>query len=138
MRQEGRITGYYRPVQNWNDGKTQEYKNRKLYDIDNSCLKKVHSSIVTVSRDDVEIKPMEGVKYLFTTKTCPNCRMAKEMLKGETVQIIDAEENPELVKKYGIMQAPTLVIVDGARTKKYVNASNIKKYVDTAKEAVLS
>ena len=133
-----RITGYYRPVQNWNDGKTQEYKNRKLYDIDNSCLKKVHSSIVTVSRDDVEIKPMEGVKYLFTTKTCPNCRMAKEMLKGETVQIIDAEENPELVKKYGIMQAPTLVIVDGARTKKYVNASNIKKYVDTAKEAVLS
>ena len=133
-----RITGYYRPVQNWNDGKTQEYKNRKLDDIDNSCLKKVHSSIVTVSRDDVEIKPMEGVKYLFTTKTCPNCRMAKEMLKGETVQIIDAEENPELVKKYGIMQAPTLVIVDGARTKKYVNASNIKKYVDTAKEAVLS
>ena len=133
-----RITGYSRPVQNWNDGKTQEYKNRKLYDIDNSCLKKVHSSIVTVSRDDVEIKPMEGVKYLFTTKTCPNCRMAKEMLKGETVQIIDAEENPELVKKYGIMQAPTLVIVDGARTKKYVNASNIKKYVDTAKEAVLS
>ena len=133
-----RITGYYRPVQNWNDGKTQEYKNRKLYDIDNSCLKKVHSSIVTVSRDDVEIKPMEGVKYLFTTKTCPNCRMAKEMLKGETVQIIDAEENPELVKKYGIMQAPTLVIVDGARTKKYVNASNIKKYVDTVKEAVLS
>lgn len=133
-----RITGYYRPVQNWNDGKTQEYKNRKLYDIDNSCLKKVHSSIVTVSRDDVEIKPMEGVKYLFTTKTCPNCRMAKEMLKGEAVQIIDAEENPELVKKYGIMQAPTLVIVDGARTKKYVNASNIKKYVDTAKETVLS
>ena len=133
-----RITGYYRPVQNWNDGKTQEYKNRKLYDVDHSCLKKVHSSIVTVSRDDVEIKPMEGVKYLFTTKTCPNCRMAKEMLKGEVVQIIDAEENPELVKKYGIMQAPTLVVVDGTRAKKYVNASNIRKYVDTVKEAVLS
>ena len=133
-----RITGYYRPVQNWNDGKTQEYKNRKLYDVDHSCLKKVHSSIVTVSRDDVEIKPMEGVKYLFTTKTCPNCRLAKEMLKGEAVQIIDAEENPELVKKYGIMQAPTLVVVDGTRTKKYVNASNIRKYVDTVKEAVLS
>ena len=133
-----RITGYYRPVQNWNDGKTQEYKNRKLYDVDHSCLKKVHSSIVTVSRDDVEIKPMEGVKYLFTTKTCPNCRLAKEMLKGESVQIIDAEENPELVKKYGIMQAPTLVVVDGTRAKKYVNASNIRKYVDTVKEAVLS
>ncbi len=35
-----RITGYYRPVQNWNEGKTQEYKNRKLYDIKKSVLKK--------------------------------------------------------------------------------------------------
>ena len=26
-----RITGYYRPVQNWNDGKVQEYKDRKEY-----------------------------------------------------------------------------------------------------------
>ncbi|MBR3525043.1 MAG: ribonucleoside triphosphate reductase, partial [Lachnospiraceae bacterium] len=31
-----RITGYYRPVQNWNDGKLQEYKNRVEYDIENS------------------------------------------------------------------------------------------------------
>ena len=28
-----RITGYYRPVQNWNDGKTQEFKDRKVYDV---------------------------------------------------------------------------------------------------------
>ena len=28
-----RITGYHRPVQNWNDGKAQEYKNRTLYDV---------------------------------------------------------------------------------------------------------
>ncbi len=26
-----RITGYYRPVQNWNDGKAQEFKDRKTY-----------------------------------------------------------------------------------------------------------
>lgn len=26
-----RITGYYRPIQNWNEGKTQEFKDRKLY-----------------------------------------------------------------------------------------------------------
>lgn len=131
-----RITGYYRPVQNWNDGKTQEYKNRRLYDVENSCLRKAHSTIVKVSKDNVEIKPMEGIKYLFTTKTCPNCRIAKEMLKGERLQLIDAEENPELVKKYGVMQAPTLVVVDGTRTKKYVNASNIKKYVDMSREKI--
>ena len=28
-----RITGYYRPVQNWNEGKSQEFKERKVYDI---------------------------------------------------------------------------------------------------------
>ena len=29
-----RITGYYRPVQNWNDGKSEEFKERKVYKID--------------------------------------------------------------------------------------------------------
>jgi anaerobic ribonucleoside-triphosphate reductase len=131
-----RITGYYRPVQNWNDGKTQEYKNRQLYDVKNSCLKKVHSSIVTVSKEDVTVEPVESMKYLFTTKTCPNCKIAKEMLKDEPYQLIDAEENQDLAVKYGIMQAPTLVVVNGDRTKKYVNASNIKKYIDTRKTCV--
>ena len=125
-----RITGYYRPVQNWNDGKTQEYKNRKLYDIDNSCLKKVHSSLVTITEDDVKIQPLHSVKYLFTTKTCPNCAMAKEILKDQEYVVIDAEENVELTQQYGVMQAPTLVVVDGEHTKKYVNASNIQKFVD--------
>ena len=128
-----RITGYYRPVQNWNDGKTQEYKNRKLYDIEHSTLKKVKTSVVKLSGEDVEIKPVETIKYLFTTKTCPNCKIAKEMLKDEEYQLIDAEENQELVQKYGIMQAPTLVVTDGVKAKKYVNASNIKKYVTSEK-----
>ncbi len=125
-----RITGYYRPVQNWNDGKTQEYKNRQLYDIENSCLKKVHSSIVTVSGEEVTVEPVESIKYLFTTKTCPNCKIAKEMLKDEAYETIDAEENQELTRKYGVMQAPTLVVVNGGKTRKYVNASNIKKYMN--------
>ena len=125
-----RITGYYRPVQNWNDGKTQEYKNRTLYDITHSQLKKVHTSVMTMKGDEVEIQPVESHKYLFTTSTCPNCRMAKKMLEGEELEIIDAEQNPELVKQYGIRQAPTLVITDGVQVKKYVNASNIQKYVD--------
>ncbi len=125
-----RITGYYRPELNWNDGKTQEYKNRKVYDVDNSCMKKVHTNIVTVSKDDVKIEPTGSIKYLFTTKTCPNCAMAKQMLKNETYVLIDAEENQELTSKYGVMQAPTLVVVQDDVAKKYVNASNIQKYVN--------
>ncbi len=125
-----RITGYYRPVQNWNDGKSQEYKNRKLYDIENSELKRVKTNLVTISHNEVKVEPQENIKYLFTTKTCPNCAMAKEMLSGENYQIIDAEENEELVQKYGVMQAPTLVVIENSKAKKYVNASNIKKYVE--------
>ncbi len=125
-----RITGYYRPVQNWNDGKTQEYKNRTVYDVENSCMKKVHTNIVTISKDDVKIEPTTSMKYLFTTKTCPNCAMAKQMLKDEKYVLVDAEENQELTNKYGVMQAPTLVVVENDVAKKYVNASNIQKYVN--------
>lgn len=153
-----RITGYYRPVQNWNDGKTQEYANRKLYDIPNSRLKKeknagadpmYHTGMnVTVQiEDEMEEKTGKSghvavdaaaeqrqdeqeVRYLFTTKTCPNCRIAKEMLRDEPYELVDAEENQDLVSKFGIMQAPTLIVMNGGKVDKYVNASNIKRYVD--------
>ena len=126
-----RITGYYRPVQNWNDGKTQEYKNRVVYDIENSSLKRPIKAMVTVKKDqDVEISEVDNVTYLFTTKTCPNCKIAKEMLKDIPYALIDAEENAELAMKYGVMQAPTLVVVSGDSVNKFTNVSNIKKFVD--------
>ena len=129
-----RITGYYRPVQNWNDGKLQEYANRTEYDIVHSSLKRPTRSVVTLSNfaEDVEVKveQPQDIKYLFTTKTCPNCKLVKEYLKNVSYVTIDAEENIELARRYGVMQAPTLVVVNGDSHKKYVNASNIKKYVD--------
>ncbi len=131
-----RITGYYRPVQNWNDGKLQEYADRKEYDIVNSVLKRPVNTVVTLSNydSDVEVKveAPENIKYLFTTKTCPNCKLAKAYLQNEQYVLIDAEENMELAAKYGVMQAPTLVVVNGDEYKKYVNASNIKKYAETS------
>lgn len=126
-----RITGYYRPVQNWNDGKTQEYKNRTLYDIANSKLKNKHlASEETTAQDETKTEPMETGKFLFTTSTCPNCKAAKAMLKGQEIQVIDAEAHPDMARRYGIMQAPTLVITDGEHMQKYVNTSNIQRYVD--------
>ena len=129
-----RITGYYRPVQNWNDGKLQEYANRTEYDIEHSELKRPVSAVVTLSDYASEVKvsvntPTE-VRYLFTTKTCPNCKLAKEYLKGVSYIPIDAEENMELATKYGIMQAPPLVVVNGEEYTKYVNAGNIKRYAE--------
>ena len=129
-----RITGYYRPVQNWNDGKLQEYANRTEYDIAHSSLKRPTRSVVTLSNFaeevDVKVEQPQNIKYLFTTRTCPNCKLVKEYLKNVPYVTIDAEENMELARRYGVMQAPTLVVVNGDSHKKYVNASNIKKYVD--------
>ncbi|MDD3218180.1 MAG: ribonucleoside triphosphate reductase [Lachnospiraceae bacterium] len=125
-----RITGYYRPVQNWNDGKAQEYKNRTVYDLSHSQLKK-SKSLVRIHDDQVDVQNIEQpVKYLFTTSTCPNCKIAREMLAGEEYQLVDAEKSPDLVAQFGVMQAPTLVVVDGEASKKYVNASNIQRYVN--------
>ncbi|MDD2973043.1 MAG: ribonucleoside triphosphate reductase [Lachnospiraceae bacterium] len=129
-----RITGYYRPVQNWNDGKLQEYANRTEYDLGKSSLNRPVSQVVTLSNYDtdvtVKVEEPENMKYLFTTRTCPNCKLAKEYLKDDKYVLIDAEENAELAMRYGVMQAPTLVIVNGDTHKKFVNVSNIKKYTE--------
>jgi ribonucleoside-triphosphate reductase len=124
-----RITGYYRPVQNWNEGKAQEYKNRKLYDTDQSSEIQL---IAKQQMDDTveEAVHMEDGLYLFTTKTCPNCHVAKEYLKNMTFAIVDAEENADLTREFSIMQAPTLLEIKDGMAKKYVNASNIKRFAE--------
>ncbi|MBO5146911.1 MAG: ribonucleoside triphosphate reductase [Lachnospiraceae bacterium] len=144
-----RITGYYRPVQNWNDGKLQEYENRTEYKMGNMVYaahqknadkkdKKQQERTAAgkaavreiVAAERANEKNSDKSTYLFTTKTCPNCRLAKEYLKDVDYTIIDAEENMDLAAKYGVMQAPTLVIVAGQSRQKYVNVSNIRKYAE--------
>lgn len=123
-----RITGYYRPVQNWNEGKTQEYKNRTTYDISRSVAKKASGAASEEKKEESRTEMPAGA-YLFTTKTCPNCRMAKKFLEGMDYQVVDAEENPELTARLGIMQAPTLVVVKNGQVQKIANASNIQKFL---------
>ena len=131
-----RITGYYRPVQNWNAGKSQEYKNRVNYDMEASREMPVGGQPEEAMNGMTELKPESkstGKLYLFTTKTCPNCRIAKELLKDVAYETVDAEERVDLTNEYGIMQAPTLVELKGGEVRKYVNASNIKAFVEGMK-----
>lgn len=123
-----RITGYYRPVQNWNEGKSEEFKKRKLYDIEHSKLKSEgRPKRVAKSQHN------ENEAYLFTTKTCPNCKMAKTILEksGIEYKTVDAEEDIELARQYKIKQAPTLVVIDGQEVEQFINASNIKKFAES-------
>ncbi len=125
-----RITGYYRPVQNWNEGKTQEYENRRVYELDNSRVMPVSSGISSESQMVFAGTGMGDGLYLFTTKTCPNCNIAKEYLKDTNYTLIDAEENVDMAREFNILQAPTLLEIKNGVINKYTNASNIKKYLD--------
>ena len=130
-----RITGYYRPVQNWNDGKSQEFKDRKVYDIAHSTLKKGKRPVEECKEtrsagSDVQLT-------LFATKTCPNCKIAEKFLADNGVSYVKllAEENANLVETYGIRQAPTLVVTGTDGFEKYAGVSEIMRYVMTAKKA---
>ena len=126
-----RITGYYRPVQNWNEGKSQEYKNRVVYTGDTGRFEGKTAELPKEVHIDLDVENSEDGMYLFTTKTCPNCKLAKDYLKDMSYEMVDAEENFEMARDFGIMQAPTLVVIRDGQPKKYVNASNIKKFVET-------
>ena len=118
-----RITGFYRPVQNWNDGKSQEYKDRAVYNIATSKLKKEKDC-------ECENTVSDGV-IIFTTATCPNCKIACALLDkaGIAYEKKLAEENAELAKSFGIKQAPTLVVIKDGVIEKYAGVSDIKKFI---------
>ncbi len=127
-----RITGYYRPVQNWNDGKSQEYKDRKVYNIANSKLTKSHKvDTCACCAEEKETATAVTTAMLFTTATCPNCKIACALLDkaGVKYEKLLANENAELVETFGIKQAPTLIVPDGDGVIKLTGVSDIKKYL---------
>ena len=143
-----RITGYYRPVQNWNDGKVQEFKDRKEYNIGHSHFTGgIHRHEAccgdgTVAHgmqpEEVGTVSAAHTAQLFTRTTCPNCRVAEKMLDkaGFAYENLTAEEHPELCREYGIKGAPTLVLSDGVHFEKYYGVAEIKKLLaETAQKA---
>jgi len=134
-----RITGYYRPVQNWNDGKAQEFKDRKVYDIGRSRLTHkgpLHPDFAAAAAETATQAeaPAEEVKkpltraMLFVSATCPNCKLAKSLLQKEgfVYKEVLATENVDLANQYGVKQAPTLVVTQGDEYTKYKGVSEIK------------
>lgn len=130
-----RITGYYRPVQNWNDGKAQEFKDRVTYDISHSVLKKKTCECAH-EENKAEAKVSGDTPLLFATKTCPNCKMAKRILDAAGIKyiVIDAEEQKDLTLKYNVKKAPTLLVPNGDTYLRFDNASEINRYVEGLKK----
>ena len=127
-----RITGYYRPIQNWNDGKTAEYHNRKEYEPENSHLTHTLKQECLEQEEKVSNESLNEI-LLFATKTCPNCKMAKMLLDkaGIHYTVIDAEENKDKTMQYHVNKAPTLIVPNDNGYDVFENASNIKGYIES-------
>ena len=128
-----RITGYYRPVQNWNEGKTQEFKERKVYNIENSKLKRIKTMVEEAKAQSAgaPVVAKDAKTLLFVGATCPNCKVAVQMLDkaGIGYETVMSQDNMELCREYGVMSTPTLVITDGETVEKYAGAAAIKQFV---------
>ena len=124
-----RITGYYRPIQNWNDGKTQEFKDRKTYDIGNSKFKKEETNNIKQQKDKEEL-PTETI--LFTTHTCPKCKMVKTFAdaRGFKYKTVYADDNLDVARKYNIQSVPVLI----ANGEKYDSVNAICSFIESNKE----
>ncbi len=130
-----RITGYYRPVQNWNVGKTQEYRERRVYDLSRSTLKHRGPRLADEAPEEMPAAQVRAQRaLLFTTATCPNCRIACQYLDkaGYAYEKLLADEHADLARKYGVQQAPTLVLIDGENFEKIAGAGAIKRFVTTS------
>ena len=146
-----RITGYYRPLQNWNDGKAQEFKDRKVYDVGASYAKHHFTdspaaeptpaaapsavTLETKAAPAPAAEPADGL-LLFTTSTCPKCVMAKKFLAEAGIQYenVVVDKDDTLARKYGIMQAPTLLVLEnGTETQRVSNPSNIRAFCEQNK-----
>ena len=130
-----RITGYYRPVQNWNDGKRAEFADRKVYDVANSHFSAKENTACGATCGTKKADEADGlsVPVLFTRNGCPNCKTSKMMLDkaGIKYTTVNAEEDKETTLKYGVKKAPTLLVPDGDTVRAYDNASEIRKYIES-------
>ena len=141
-----RITGYYRPVQNWNDGKAQEFKDRKVYNIGASRLTHtgpLHAVPAAETQAPAETaaeekKPVSRA-MLFTSATCPNCKLAKALLQKEgfVYKEVLATENIELANQYGIRQAPTLIVTREDGYDKYRGVAEIRAMLTAAEKKAI-
>ena len=134
-----RITGYYRPVQNWNDGKAQEFRDRKVYDLGSSHL--THTGPVCCGAeppafmDEVPACEPDNTVILFATETCPNCKLAASWLEKAGIhytKLFVSEHRDEAVR-LGLKQAPTLVVTENGESELFSGIANIKKYIDSVK-----
>ncbi len=174
-----RITGYYRPVRNWNDGKVSEFENRRTYEkledeaqanvpapetctktgaVGGDCVEPtatvertkeaVDNQTTSVEKNSVEKPSVENTSrenassdtasvhapapILLSTKSCPNCKIAKTILTGAgvpfKVSYAEDKEGAHLAYKYKVTTVPVLLVKDGDEVRVLDNLSDIRGF----------
>ncbi len=119
-----RITGYYRPVKNWNEGKLQEFRDRRVYDV----LRAAAAEPAPASAQGPEL-------LLFTAPTCPHCVMARKALdEAQLPYRAMGTEDQEIIRKYDIRQAPTLVVVTDGEAARFSGLADVRAYIRSAQQ----
>ena len=132
-----RITGYYRPVQNWNDGKTQEYKDRKVYTEKGSHFHEHSGVSCCCSDDNVQTSVLPDGIYLFKTPTCAKCKVAIPKLRDAGIDFteLNAYENEDLAIALNVRTAPTLVVIEDGNVKLYSDIKEVLDFAESVKRA---
>ena len=115
-----RITGYYRPVQNWNDGKVQEFKARKEYKVDTSVLKARDVAVDNEAKEEVtEVKVPTGSDKvtIYVQDHCPKCKGAEQRLDmaGIDYRLVNCSEDMSEAQQLNLTETPTIIDPDGTR-----------------------
>ena len=129
-----RITGYYRPVKNWNSGKSQEYRDRREFVLETSVMKRagVEAEQECECAKAVATVTLPATVTLFATKTCPNCKIAASMLEraGVEYEKLFVEDNEELARSLELKQAPTLIVAGDDGYEKFTGVPAIKEFLN--------
>ena len=130
-----RITGYYRPVQNWNDGKVQEFKNRKEYDPESSVLKAKDIMKEVVEAKEEMAKTGYDIPTIYVQDHCPKCKGAEQRLSisGIEHRIVNCNENMDEARRLNLQETPTIIDPDGTRFVGATAANDWMKYHNCVK-----
>ena len=106
-----RITGYYRPIKNWNDGKRSEFEDRKTYEVKSNSVVQTQPKAEPKEEKDTT---SSGKLTLLTTHTCPKCRVIRALMDEEGIPYsIKFAEDPDgeaLALKHHVMNVPVLFV----------------------------
>jgi len=137
-----RIVGYYRSVTNWNNGKREEYRHRKLFNTEHIAAGTTGGNAAACPDAEPKIATSERKNpdfYIFFYRTtCPNCPPVKNYINGFPVKgrhvNVDEPEGLALAEEHQVLASPTVVFFDADNNEIY-RAHNVQSLKEIARFA---